>query len=117
MNGRIHKTLLWFIPPMLQWLTQGVTIISPFMAILSLCLNAAELMILKNQPTPSYPEIFMVFLGIAGSLVWLGYAWEHYGFWEATMDRSNKRQNPGYRKQMDIMIKLAKKNGIEVEEE
>lgn len=117
MKGKTHAFLLWFIPPVLQWLGQGVAIISPFMAIISLCLNAAELMILKNQPTPSYPEIGMVFLGIAGSLIWLGYVWEKWGFWEATVDRSNKRQNPGYRKQIALMEAIVKHFGIEVKEE
>jgi len=115
------KTKRSMIAAVYQWATFGVGTIGLFMGILGLCLNAAEYLILKGFSVP-IPEIAMVFIVGVILCVAIGWAWEHYKFWEAVNSRSNKVQNKEFIKvyeQTDQNTKNIKKlmNHFGIEED
>ena len=75
-----------------QWTTFGIGLLGLFMGILGLCLNAAEYLILKGFSVPM-PVIGIVFCVGVIVCVFIGWAWEHFKFWEAVNSRSQKLQN------------------------
>jgi membrane-bound ClpP family serine protease len=110
-----------WIAALYQWTTFGVGTVGLVMGILGLCLNAANYLILKGIAVPM-PVVGIVFIIGVLICIAIGWAWEHYKFWEAVNTRSQKVQNKEFiimynqiHENTDDIKKLMKHFGIEEE--
>ena len=80
------------IAALYQWLTFGVGLVGLLMGIASFCMNATTLATVKGMYVPLW-EVPIVFLIIIVGCIFIGWAWEHFKFWESVNSRSQNLQN------------------------
>jgi hypothetical protein len=95
-----------------QWMQFGLMVVGLFSGILSLCMQASTLLILKGINVPT-SIIFQAFVLVSIGVLSLGWALQATGLISAINSRSNRMMNPEFDRQCKNIDRIMEHLGIE----